>query len=38
MRLITNAYYYKSPIVAWTTYYNKKGQLIGRLNKEYKPG
>jgi len=37
MRLITNTYYYKSPIVAWTSYF-KNGQLLGRLNKEYKPG
>lgn len=37
MKLMTNTYYYKSPIVAWFTYYNNKGELIGKLNKYYKP-
>ena len=37
MRLLTNTYYYKSPIVAWTSRF-KDGQLLGQLNKDYKPG
>lgn len=37
MRLITNAYYYKSPIVAWRSYYYKE-HLITYINREYKPG
>jgi len=36
MRLMTNVYYYKSPVVAWTSRFNNKGQLLGQLNKDYR--